>query len=387
MKSICCFSVPGAIFTGVGSVQRIGEEAQKLRVQKAMVVVDKGLVKTGVVEKVVKPLTDAGLDVLVFDGVEPEPRFEVINDGTDAALSFGAEIIVAAGGGSALDLAKVIAVMVTNGGSPKDYAGVGNVPKPGIPFIAIPTTAGTGSEVTNIAIFLDTSQELKVGIVSPYLVPTIVVVDPIMTITVPAPVTAATGMDALTHAIESYVSVNANTLTDTYALKAIELIMDSLCAAVADGNNIEARSKMAMGSLMAGIAFGNAGVGGVHALAYPLGGKFHISHGVSNTLMLPCVMEFNAQGEECEAKFAEIAQIMKAVEPGMSNKDAAQAAVSAVKKLADSIKVPTKLQDFGITEKDISFLAASAMKVTRLLANNPRTISLEDAAKLYTAAL
>nr|HPJ07891.1 iron-containing alcohol dehydrogenase [Deltaproteobacteria bacterium] len=296
-----------------------------------------------------------------------------------------AQMLIGLGGGSPMDITKVSAVMLTNKGPIGSYFGIGLIPKPGLPTILIPTTAGTGSEVTPIAILSDEGEKLKKGIVSPYLYPAMGVLDPELTTGLPPHVTAATGMDALIHAIEAYTSINASTITDMYCIKAIELISKNLRTAFAKGDNIEARTAMMEAALLAGIGFANAGVTAVHAFAYPIGAEFHIPHGVANTLMLPHVIRFNVLGNL--EKFAQLAKPFGLPVEGLDNLAIVDRVIATIDRLADDIRVPRHLADFGVKEKDIPMLAEGVMKVTRLLANNPRTLTLDDAKRIYKAAL
>jgi alcohol dehydrogenase class IV len=239
--------------------------------------------------------------------------------------------------------------------------------------------------VTPIAILSDEGEKLKKGIVSPYLFPAIGILDPELTIGLPPQVTAATGMDALIHAIEAYTSINASTITDMYCIKAIELLYKNIRIAFAKGDNLDARTAMMEGALLAGIAFANAGVTAVHAFAYPIGAEFHIPHGIANTLMLPHVIRFNVLGNL--EKFAQLAKPFGLSTEGLDNLAIVDKVVAAIDRLADDIRVPRHLADFGVKEKDIPMLADGVMKVTRLLANNPRTLTLEDAKRIYKAAL
>jgi alcohol dehydrogenase class IV len=293
--------------------------------------------------------------------------------------------VIGLGGGSPIDIAKTVAVMLGNQGDIADYFGVDLVPKPGVPSLIIPTTAGTGSEVTPIAILSDEEEKLKKGVVSQHLFPRVALLDPELTLGLPPAVTAATGMDALIHAIEAYTSVNATDLTDLLAARAIGLIADNLRAAYARGDNLAARAAMLEGSLLAGMAFANAGVTAVHAFAYPIGAEFHIPHGVANTLMLPAVMQFNLVGNL--GKFAEVAELMGQPTEGLSLREAAEEAVEAVVQLAEDLGVPTSLGEFGVKEEHLPALAEGVMKVTRLLANNPRTLTQADAEEIYRSVL
>ncbi|MCJ7705783.1 MAG: iron-containing alcohol dehydrogenase, partial [Desulfobacterales bacterium] len=331
-----------------------------------------------------KSLQSVGLPFVIFDGVEPDPRIEVVEKSVEKAKKEGIDLIIGLGGGSSLDIAKVTSIMITNLGKIDGFFGIDLVPNPGVPVILVPTTAGTGSEVTPIAILSDTKEKLKKGIVSPTLFPEVAIVDPKLTIGLPPSVTAFTGMDALTHAIEAYASINATDLTDLFALRAMDLCSKNLRMAYAHGENLAARSNMMEGSLLAGIAFANAGVGAVHAFAYPLGGEFHLAHGLTNTLMLPYIMRYNILG--CPHKFAQMAKAFGEKVEGLSELDGAETAVKFVERLSDDIRVPRRLRYVGVPENAIPQLAEAAMKVTRLLANNPRKTTLEDAVAIYNSA-
>jgi alcohol dehydrogenase class IV len=258
------------------------------------------------------------------------------------------------------------------------------VKRKGPALIAIPTTAGTGSEVTNVAIFSDKQAQLKKGIVSDYLLPDVALVSPAMTLTCPRSVTAASGVDALVHAVESYISVNASPITDAIALGAIKLITKALPKAYANPTNLQAREDMATASLMAGMAFGNAGVGAVHALAYPLGGRFNIAHGVSNALLLPYVMEWNKTA--CVERFRDIAEAMGLRVANLSDKDAADQAVVAMADLCAAVDIPSGLRSFNVPEDAIPAMAEEASKIDRLMRNNPRKLTAADIEKIYRAA-
>jgi alcohol dehydrogenase class IV len=342
------------------------------------------VIQAGLLEGVEKSLQSVNLPFVIFDGVEPDPRIEVVEKSVEKAKKEGIDLIIGFGGGSSLDIAKVTSIMITNTGKIDSFFGIDLVPNPGVPVILIPTTAGTGSEVTPIAILSDTKEKLKKGIVSPTLFPEVAILDPKLTIGLPPSVTAFTGMDALTHAIESYYSINATDLSDLLAFRAMELLSKNLRMAYAQGENLAARSCVLEGSLLAGIAFANAGVGAVHAFAYPLGGEFHLAHGLTNTLMLPYVMRYNILG--CPSKFAQMAKAFGEKVEGISELVGAEIAVRFIERLSDDIRVPRRLRDVGIPEDAIPRLAEAAMKVTRLLANNPRKVTLEDAVVIYKSA-
>jgi alcohol dehydrogenase class IV len=383
-EKITLFRTTRRILFGLGAVEKTGTEAQLLKGKKVLIITDPGVVQAGLLEDLEKSLRSVGLPFAIFDGVESDPRIEVVEKSVEKAKKEGIDLIIGFGGGSSLDIAKVTSIMITNTGKIDSFFGIDLVPNPGVPVILIPTTAGTGSEVTPIAILSDTKEKLKKGIVSPTLFPEVAIVDPKLTIGLPPSVTAFTGMDALTHAIESYYSINATDLSDLLAFRAMELLSKNLGMAYASGENLAARSCVMEGSLLAGIAFANAGVGAVHAFAYPLGGEFHLAHGLTNTLMLPYVMRYNILG--CPHKFAQMAKAFGEKVEGISELVGAEIAVRFVERLSDDLRVPRRLKDVGIPEDAIPRLAEAAMKVTRLLANNPRKIALEDAVAIYKSA-
>ncbi len=293
----------------------------------------------------------------------------------------GYDIVIGFGGGSAIDIAKVVAALAPNNDRLEDYVGIDKVPRKGLPLIAVPTTAGTGSEVTAIAIFANEKLNVKQGVVSPYLIPNIALVDPVLTYSCPAGVTAASGMDALIHCVEAYISVNATMHTDPLAAEGIKLISKSIRTAVYDGASAWARHNMAMGSLLGGIAFGNAGVGAVHAMSYPIGGTFHVPHGVANTLMLPWVMEYNMMS--CLQWFKEIGEFMGENMAGLSDREAAAKTVAAMRTLAEDLEVPQYLNEVGIPESAIPSLVEGAETQARLWNNNPRKFTPDDMAQIY----
>ncbi|MBU1274169.1 MAG: iron-containing alcohol dehydrogenase [Proteobacteria bacterium] len=382
---ISIFRTTPRIVMGPGSVAGVGKEALDLGARRVLVVTDPGIVDAGLLDPVRQSLEAAGLEFSLFSEVAPDPRYQTVKTCLGVLEGDKPDCVIGLGGGSPIDIAKTVAVMLNNAGDISDYCGVDLVPKAGAPTIIIPTTAGTGSEVTPIAILSDEQEKLKKGVVSPHLMPRVAVLDPELTVGLPPAITAATGMDALIHAIEAYTSVGATGMTDMLAARAIELIGDNLRTAYARGHDLQAREAMLEGSLLAGIAFANAGVTAVHAFAYPIGAEFHIPHGVANTLMLAPVMRFNLVGNLI--KFAEVAEFMGQPVEGLSLREAAEMAVEAVWELADDLGVPKSLKQFGVTEEHLPALAQGVMKVTRLLANNPRTITAADAEKIYRQAL
>ncbi len=385
VKMAQVFSTTPRIVMGPGAITTIGDEVKKRGIGKVLIVTDKGVIGAGLTGAVEVALAEAGIAYAIFDGVEPDPRYEIVADCVAMVEKEKAELLIGLGGGSPIDITKTAAIMVTNEGPISEYFGIDLIPNPGLPTIMVPTTAGTGSEVTPIAILSDEGEKLKKGVVSPYMYPSMGILDAELTIGLPPHVTAATGMDALIHAVEAYTSINATGLTDMFNIRAIELIYNNLRIAYAKGDNIEARSAMMEGALLAGIGFANAGVTAVHAFAYPIGAEFHIPHGVANTLMLPHVIRYNVLGNL--PKFAGLAKPFGIPTEGLDDLQIVDRVIAAIDRLADDIRVPRHLADFGVTEKDVPMLAEGVMKVTRLLANNPRTLNFEDAKAIYTAAL
>lgn len=379
------FQTTPRIIMGAGCLSQITAEIKRLQGKKVFIVTDPGLVEVGIAGRIEQILDNDGIAFERFDKVSPDPNLDVAHDAAEALRASGAPVVIGLGGGSAIDIAKIAALMVENKGSLHDYFGVDLVPEAGRKTLIVPTTAGTGSEVTPIVILSDEAEKLKKGVVSPYLFPTVALLDPELTLGLPPTVTAATGMDALIHAVEAFTSKNAYPMTDMLAREAIVLISDNIRTAFANGQNLDARSRMLEGSLLAGMAFANAGVTAVHAFAYPIGAEFHIPHGVANSIMLAPVMAFNMLGNL--DKFAEMAELLGEETTGMSNREMALAAVEALRTLASDLRIPDHLSRFGIKEADIPMLAQGVMKVTRLLANNPRQMTVEDAEQIYLSVL
>jgi len=373
---------PKTLITGNGCVAQIGVEAKKLNATNVLILTDPDVAGCGSVDTIEQPLREAGLKVGLCDKAVPEPPMSSVHEIVDITKKGKYDLIVGFGGGSAIDVAKVVAALATNNHKLEDYVGIDMVPRKGLPLIAVPTTAGTGSEVTAIAIFSNEKLNLKQGVVSPYLIPNIALVDPVLTYSCPPGVTAASGMDALIHNIEAYISVNATMHTDPLAAEGIKLISKSIRTAVYDGTSAWARHNMAMGSLLGGIAFGNAGVGAVHAMSYPIGGTFHVPHGIANTLMLPWVMEFNMLS--CLQWFKEIGEFMGENMEGLSDREGAEVTLEALRTLAEDLSVPLYLNEVGIPESAIPELVNSAMTQTRLLDNNPRKLIADDMTQIYT---
>ncbi|MGJ9458981.1 iron-containing alcohol dehydrogenase [Oceanobacillus sp. CF4.6] len=376
------FKIANKLITGEGATTAILNELEILGVKNPLIITDTILIEVGVVKKITDLLD--GLEHGIFTGVKPEPEFGVVEECMKQFKQGNHDGLIAVGGGSAIDIAKAVSGYSIMDKPLKSLVGTDIVNKKGPSIIAIPTTAGTGSEVTNIAILADPEDNIKKGIVSDHLLPDVAIVAPEMTLTMPPSVTAASGVDALVHAIESYISLNASPITDGLALQAIKMISKNLPKAFANPTNLEAREQMATASLIAGMAFGNAGVAAVHALAYPIGGKYHIAHGVSNALLLPFVMEWNKIGNL--ERFRDIAIAMGENVEGLSDYEAADKAVNAMQNICKVVNIPSGLRHFNILESDIEELANEAMKIERLLKNNPRKFNVIEIKKIYQSA-
>ena len=377
------FSFTGAkkIVFGNGSFAGLAEHLTELKVSRPLVVLDGNLAGTGFGERLSGLLDKAKIGFVLYDKAAPEPPIELADEGAKLAIRKKCDGVVGIGGGSAMDLAKAIAVLAANNGQAEDYLGLNKVPGPGLPKIMVPTTAGTGSEVTFTAVFIRKKLKKKEGMNSPYLYPELALLDPELTLTLPPHPTAATGIDALCHAIESYTSINASPMSELLSLEAIRLISDNLRTAVHDGTNLEAREAMLLGSLYAGLGLANAGVTAVHSLSYPLGGKYGISHGLANTIMLPRVMAFNLPG--AQEKFVDIAEIMGEIVDDRPLREAAYLAVEAVEALIEDCGIFTTLEELEIPEADFPELAKVAMTVARPLANNPCKMTPEEMVEIY----
>ncbi|MEE9365845.1 MAG: iron-containing alcohol dehydrogenase [Dehalococcoidales bacterium] len=386
MLPVKTFRIPNAVITGSGSSKQVGDECKKLNLKKALIVTDRNQVKLGILDGVLESLQQSGVAYAIYDGVNMEPIAEYVQEGLEAFRGNGCDCLLAVGGGSPMDTAKAISVMATNEGSIADYMGLGKVPRKGSPVIAVPTTAGTGSEVTPFTIITDTRRDVKMLIGSPFLMPELAIVDPQLTVLLPPDVTAATGIDALTHAIEAYVSVKAQPISDLFCLAAIELIAGNLQKAWADGKNLEARENTMMGALMGGIAFSNSSVALVHGMARPIGAYFHVRHGASNAALLGTVMEFSLEGNP--TRYARIAEAMGADINGLSEMEAAKRGAEVVKKLIKDIEIPS-LRELGVDKEKLDQLAPKMSEdavASGSPANNPRQASTEEIVELYKIA-
>ncbi|MGO9570006.1 MAG: iron-containing alcohol dehydrogenase [Desulfomonilaceae bacterium] len=372
------------ILLGKGAVSGVGVEAAKLGGNKALIVADPGVVKAHLVEPLQEPLRSQGIHAEVFDKVEPEPPARVIDDCAKMVRGGGFDLIIGLGGGSSLDTAKAAAVLATNPGSVMDYVGMDTLPNRGLPSILIPTTAGTGSEATRVFVMTDEATNTKKVVYSDFLIPDMAILDPALTLSMPPVVTADTGMDALVHAIEAYVSVNSTPFAEILALKAVELIAHNLPQAYAKGSNLTARYNMLLAANLGGSAFTSGGLGAVHGLAYVLGTEYHMSHGRSNAIMLPHVMNFNKVGNS--EKFARIAAALGEKTDGLSPYESADKAVGAVRRLLDYMDFPYRLSTYGIKESDLPKLVEGGMAQARLFVPNPRDLTPTDVENIYKGA-
>ena len=381
------FRVPASQIFGAGAVERVADEVKRLGAARALVITDPGVAKAGIAGRVRELLEAAGIATGVYDQVEPEPSVASVERALEALQQSAGgayDVLVGVGGGSALDTAKGVSLRSANPGPIQQYFGVELVPNRGLPTILVPTTAGTGSEVTPNAIFDDTERRLKAGIVSLYLFASAAVVDPDLTLGVPPAVTAASGLDALTHAIESYTAVKATPHTDLYALEAIRLIGANLRAAVARGSDLASRYGQALGSFFAGISITNAGTGLCHAMAYPLGSAYHVPHGMANALLLPAVLEYNLPADL--PKFARIAEALGEPDAGLSPRAAAERAVAAVRSLSRDVGLPAGLGEVGVPEDALGSFVDGALSAKRLTDNNPRVPTPEAVLAAYRAS-
>jgi alcohol dehydrogenase len=378
------FRTSRRIHTGMACLESLTEEVSRVSPSQIFLVADPELRKLSLFDRVVGLLKKSGSVVEAFEGIDIEPTLKTLERCLGAMGKKRFDLVVGLGGGSSIDVAKVAAVMLSNDGPFQEYLGIEKIPKPGAPMIMIPTTAGTGAEVTPNALFIDEEEKVKKSFVSSYLVPDVAIVDPEVTVTLPPDITASTGMDALTHCLESFISLRANPMSELFSLEGIRQISGSLREAYTNGANLRARHAMSLGSLCGGIALTNAGTTAVHALAYPLGGRYGISHGISNAIMLPYVMEYNCLSDM--GKYVQIAMAMGEDVSGLNQRQAAFRAVDAIFQLAKDIRIPLHLKELKIPQEAIPEMAADAMKWGRLLTNNPRQMTREDAAAVYLEA-
>ncbi len=379
------FKTTALIANGPGAAKEAGSFAKGLG-KKALIVTDSHLMEIGLLKDVKNSLEVAGVSFEIFDDVVTEPILEYTDEGLKMYQKIKADFLIAVGGGSPMDTAKAISALAMNPGKMSDFEGPNKIPRPGAPLMVIPTTAGTGSEVSQFTIITDTTRNVKMLIASPYVLPRVALVDPLMTLTMPQEITAATGLDALTHAIEAYVSVKAQPITNALALHAVKLISANLRQAWCDGSNLEARTHMMMGALEAGLAFSNASVALVHGMARPIGAYFHVPHGISNAALLPTVMEFSIPGNP--RRYLDLAEAMGEITTGLSLLDAAYLSAKAVKRLNEDLKIPS-LKGLGVDEKKFNSIVGQ-MAVDALASgspgNNPRKATQGEIVELYRKA-
>ena len=373
-------NTPNTIEFGIGKIATLKDHLKSSR--RIFFLVDGPIRDT--VEPVLLKIESEGAAVQVSTEVVPEPPIESLENLLAPVKAFDPDTVVGIGGGSTMDLAKLVSVLFTGEQTTAEIIGIGNVKQRPVKLITAPTTSGTGSEVTPIAVLTDTAAQLKKGVVSPHLVPDVAIVDPELTMGMPPALTAATGMDAMIHCIEAYTNRYAHPVVDMIALEGIRLMAAHLERAVTDGTDAEARTAMALGSLYGGMCLGPVNTAAVHALAYPLGGTFKIPHGVSNSVLLPFVMHFNLPS--CTARYAEVGRAMGLKNGGELNESLAKRCIGKIYNLSECCGIPGSLQDLKVPESAIPSMAESAMAVQRLLGNNPREVRTEDAVAIYTAA-
>lgn len=378
------FFIPSVNVLGQGAVDDAIGDIKTLGFKHALIVTDKPLVKIGLVGEVAEKLGQNGITSTIYDGVQPNPTVTNVEAGLALLKANKCDFVISLGGGSPHDCAKGIALVATNGGSIKDYEGLDQSAKPQLPLVAINTTAGTASEMTRFCIITDEARHIKMAIVDKHTTPLLSVNDPELMLKKPASLTAATGMDALTHAVEAYVSIAANPITDACAIKAMELIQANLVNAVENGQDINAREQMAYAQFLAGMAFNNASLGYVHAMAHQLGGFYDLPHGVCNALLLPHVQEYNAQ--VVPARLKDIAKAMGVDVSGMTDEQGASAAIAAIKKLSVAVKIPENLTLLGVKAEDIPTLADNALKDACGF-TNPKQATQAEICQIFTNAL
>ncbi|MGB9596615.1 MAG: iron-containing alcohol dehydrogenase [Candidatus Poribacteria bacterium] len=375
---------PTEIIFGNDTINQIGIKARQFGNKAFLVTGKSAMRKAGYIDKITDLLKSAGFDdIFLYDQAEHDPSIETVDNGVQLAKDGSYNVIIGVGGGSAMDTGKTIASLMNNEGSAEDYQSGREITNPGVPFIAVPTTAGTGAEITNNSVITDRKKKIKQSIRSPLMIAKVAIVDPLLTVTMPPYVTASSGMDALTQAIETYVSLSANPFSDTLALRSISLISKNLLKAFENGDDISARENMAMGSLFGAMAFANSALGAVHGLAHPIGALFDVPHGVICGLLLPYVMEYNFPVKT--GRFVEITKAMDQYIEGESDEKNAHRAIEFIHNLITSLKLPKKLSELGITRDDLPLIASSAKGSS--LNNNPRPTNPESLIEIMLSAL
>ncbi len=401
MRHTWSFYSAGHLRFGPGAVSELGDHVSRLSVGRVLVITDSVLAANGVLDRVLAPLRACGIVAETFTGGQPEPALELADECAAFARPIAPQAVLGLGGGSNMDLAKIVATLLTHGKAAIDYVGEDKIPGPVLPIVCVPTTSGTGSEVTAASVLTNRQTALKVGVLSNLLRPKLAVVDPQLTYTCPAKVTADSGIDALAHAIEAFTAIDnedfdlpagersvyqgRNPLACCLAETAIRMIARSLAIAVEDGRNIVAREEMSLGATLAGLAFSNIGVALVHAMEYPVGAATHCSHGAGNGLLLPYVMRFNRPVRETQ--FARIAELMGEPVAGVPVDEASHLAITAIERLARRIKIPARLSELGVTADQLPGFADRAAGIKRILRVNPRPVTAADALAIYQEAL
>lgn len=379
------FYIPTVTLMGIGAHKQTGERVKMLGCKKPLIVTDKGIVKAGIAEKIAGIVRkDAQAEAVIFDKTIPNPTDKNAHDGLEVYKKNGCDSIISLGGGSPHDCGKAVGILARNGGKIHDYEGIDKSAQPMPPFIAINTTAGTASEMTRFCIITDTKRKIKMAIVDWRVTPNVAINDPLLMAGMPPSLTAATGMDALTHAVEAYVSTIATPVTDACAIKAIESIAQHLRAAVANGGDMVARDGMAYAEYLGGMAFNNASLGHVHAMAHQLGGFYDLPHGVCNAILLPAVERFNLMAKL--DRFVDIAFAMGENVDGLAPRAAAEKALEAIKTLSKDVGIPSGLKELGVKEADLKIMAENAQKDACGL-TNPRCPSLNDVIQIYKWAM
>lgn len=373
------FQSPESIIYGIDSVKVVGKQVKKFG-KKAMVITGRNSSKkSGTLDKILKSLQENNLDYVVFDEVKSDPGLAIVRQGVKVAKKFNIDVIVAVGGGSVIDASKAIGIVITNGGNIVDYEN--KTPEKHIPpIVAVPTTAGTGSEVSKFSIITDENRKIKMMISSNFIIPKIAILDPKLTLTMPENVTAETGMDAFTHAIEAYISKASQPMSDIYALKAIEIISPNLVKAVLMGDNLEVREKMLVGQMYAGLAFNNSSTALVHSMSRPLGAYYGVPHGLANALLLPEVMKFNRM--VCAEKFKIMADKMGENVLGQSIREASYKAIKSIRNIFLETGLPTRLRDIGVDNSNFNKMAEDAIS-SRTTKLNPRKPKIEQIVEIY----
>jgi len=372
---------PGKLVFGKGTLGNLPAEILQMGLKKVFILTIEPLISN--LQDLLSTLENAGMAVAVDTSIVQEPTFADFQNLMQKASPYNPDVVVGIGGGSVLDVAKLVAAQLENSQSLAEIVGIGLLKGRRKKLICLPATSGTGSEVSPNAILVDDADNQKKGIISPFLVPDVVYVDPLLTMSVPPQITAATGLDALTHCLEAYTNKFAQPFIDMYAYEGMRLIAANIVAAVQSGADEEARTQVAMGSLLGGFCLGPVNTAGVHALSYPLGSMFHLAHGLSNALLLPYVMEFNLPA--APQRYAEVALAL-GCPGGNSDEETAQKGIEKIRALIKACGIPARLREVNIPQDAIAEMATDALKITRLLKNNPREITLQDAIDIYTAA-